>query len=131
MSFLNSVASYIQTNNLGTQGTNLFIGFLPTASTLQVVLTEYQGEVVETLRTGTQTSLKRSNMQVMVHGAKNDYSTPETRIIAIQNLLTAMPESTISGIKILRIRPIGTLNALGQNENQEFEFTANFEVIHE
>ena len=129
MTFVNSLADYIQTNNLGTKGTNLFIGFLPSSQSLQIVLTEYAGTVVETLQTGI--SLKKSNLQVMVHGEKADYATPRTRIEAIQTLFANIQDATISGIRIIRVLPLGTINALGQNENQEFEFTANFEVVHE
>lgn len=129
MTFVNSIADYIQTNSLGTKGTNLFIGFLPTASALQTVLTEYTGGTVETMRTGI--SMKKSNLQVKTHGAEGDYATPRTRIEAIQTLLVGIQDQTISGIRIVRVLPLGTVNALGQNDNQEFEFTANFEVVHE
>ena len=129
MTFVNAIADYIQTNSLGTKGTNLFIGFLPASETLQVVLTEYSGATVETLRTGI--SLKKSNLQVMVHGAKADYVTPRTRVEAIQSLLVNIQDATISGVRIIRVLPLGTINSLGQNDNQEFEFTANFEVVHE
>lgn len=129
MTFINSIADYIQTNNLGTKGTNLFIGFMPSNATLQTVLTEYAGTTVETLRNGI--ALKKSNLQVKTHGAEGDYSTPRTRIQNIQNLLVAIQDQSISGLRIIRVLPLGTINALGQNDNQEFEFTANFEVIHE
>ena len=129
MTFLNSLADYIQTNALGTKGTDLFIGFLPSSASLQTVLTEYAGSTVDTMRTPI--SLKKSSLQVMTHGARGDYVTPRTRIEAIQNLLCGIQDQTISGIRIIRVMPLGTINALGQNESQEFEFTANFEVIHE
>lgn len=129
MSFINALADYIQTNNLGTKGTNLFIGFVPSSAALQTVLTEYTGSTVETMRTGI--SMKKSNMQVKTHGVEGDYVTPRTRITAIQNLLVGIQDQTISGVRIVRVLPLGTINALGQNDSQEFEFTANFEVIHE
>jgi hypothetical protein len=129
MTFINSLADHIQANNLGTKGTSLFIGFLPSASALQTVLTEYAGDTVQTLRTGI--SLKKSNVQVMTHGAKNDYLGPRSRIEAIQTLLCNIQDQTITGVRILRVTPNGTINALGQNDNQEFEFSANFEVVHE
>lgn len=129
MTFVNAIADYIQTNSLGTKGTNLFIGFLPSSDALQVLLTEYSGATVETLRTGI--SLKKSNLQVMVHGAEADYTTPRTRVEAIQSLLVNIQDATISGVRIIRVLPLGTINSLGQNDNQEFEFTANFEVVHE
>jgi len=129
MTFVNSLADYIQTNSLGTKGSDLFIGYMPSSSTLQTVLTEYTGTIVETLRTGI--SLKKSNVQVLTHGGDGDYATPRTRIEAIQTLLCNIQDVTISGIRIIRVLPLGTINALGQNDNQEFEFSANFEVIHE
>jgi hypothetical protein len=128
MTFINALADYIQTNNLGTKGTSLFIGYLPSSASLQTVLTEYTGTTVETLRTGI--SLRKSNVQVMTHGVENDYVTPRTRIEAIQTLLCAIQDQTISGVRIIRVLPLGTINALGQNDNQEFEFSANFEVVH-
>lgn len=129
MTFVDSIADHIQTNNLGTKGTDLFIGYMPSESVLQTLLTEYAGTIVETLRTGI--SLKKSNVQVMTHGGDGDYTLPRTRIEAIQNLLCNIQDATISGIRIIRVLPLGTINALGQNDNQEFEFSANFEVVHE
>lgn len=129
MTFINALADYIQTNNLGTKGTSLFIGFLPSSASLQTVLTEYTGTTVETMRTGI--SLRKSNVQVMTHGVENDYVTPRTRIAAIQTLLCNIQDQTISGVRIIRVLPLGTINALGQSDTQEFEFSANFEVIHE
>jgi hypothetical protein len=128
MTFINAIADHIQANNLGTKGSSLFIGFLPSSATLQTVLTEYTGGTVETMRNGI--ALKKSNMQVFTHGAEADYTTPRTRIEAIQTLLCNIQDATISGVRIIRVLPLGTINALGQNENQEFEFSANFEVVH-
>lgn len=129
MSFISALADYIQTNNLGTKGTSLFIGYLPSSATLQTVLTEYTGSTVETMRTGI--SLKKSNVQVMTHGAENDYVNPRTRIEAIQTLLCNIQDQTISGVRIIRVLPLGTINSLGQSDTQEFQFSANFEVVHE
>lgn len=121
-----AVANYIEANSLGTKGQNLFIGFVPDAAGVVVGLTEYDGNIIETQ--GQALAVKQPSLQVMVSGEKFDYVNPKTRIEAIQTLLANLNDSTLSGIHFLSIRPNGTINALGQNDNQSFEFTANFEV---
>lgn len=121
-----SVANFIESNSLGTKGTNLFIGFVPDADGLVIGLSEYDGNIRETQ--GQALAVQQPSLQVMVSGDKFDYVTPKTRLEAIQTLLANLNDSTLSGVHFLSIRPNGTINALGQNDNQSFEFTANFEV---
>lgn len=126
MSWINSVADYLTSNSYGTQGTNLFIGQMPDTTTLTAVLTEYDGGVVETHAAGI--ALYQPSLQVRVRGASEDYTTPRARIIAIQTLLSGVTGNTLSGVTFLRIRPLGSIIALGQDDRLRWEFTANFEV---
>jgi hypothetical protein len=129
MAWIQSVATYLQSQNLGTQGTNLFIGVMPDTTTLTTLLTEYQGDVIETQ--GIALALQQPMLQVRVRGAKEDYVTPQTRILAIQTALANLPDQTLSGVRILTIRPAGTILSLGQDNNLRFEFSTNFEVTYE
>ena len=126
MSWITSVANYLTSNSYGTQGTNLFIGQMPDTTVLTAVLTEYDGGVVETHASGI--ALYQPSLQVRVRGAAEDYTTPRARIVAIQTLLSGVTGNTLSGVTFLRIRPLGSIIALGQDDRLRWEFTANFEV---
>jgi hypothetical protein len=55
---------------------------MPDSNSLITVLTEYSGSIIETQTAGIQ--LKQPSLQVRVRGAKEDYTTPRTRIEAIK-----------------------------------------------
>ncbi len=126
MSWITSVANYLTSNSYGTQGTNLFIGQMPDTTSLTTVLTEYDGGVIETNASGI--ALYQPSLQVRVRGATEDYTTPRARIVAIQTLLSGVTGNSLSGVTFLRIRPLGSIIALGQDDRLRWEFTANFEV---
>jgi hypothetical protein len=126
VSWITSVANYLTSNSYGTQGTNLFIGQMPDTTSLTTVLTEYDGGVIETNASGI--ALYQPSLQVRVRGATEDYTTPRARIVAIQTLLSGVTGNSLSGVTFLRIRPLGSIIALGQDDRLRWEFTANFEV---
>ena len=126
MSWITSVANYLTSNSYGTQGTNLFIGQMPDTTSLTTVLTEYDGGVIETNASGI--ALYQPSLQVRVRGATEDYTTPRARIVAVQTLLSGVTGNTLSGVTFLRIRPLGSIIALGQDDRLRWEFTASFEV---
>lgn len=129
MSWIVSIADRLQAQSLGTKGTNLFIGVLPETSSMVTVLTEFNGDIIETNQTGI--ALYQPSLQVRVRGLAEDYATPKNRIEAIQTALDAMPDATYTGVRILRVRPQGTILALGQDNNMRYEFSANFQVTYE
>ncbi len=129
MSWIIAVADYLQANNLGTKGTNLFVGERPDIDCLTTLLTEYQGNTIETFASGI--ALYQPQLQVRVAGASEDYATPRARLIAIQTLLAGVTNQTLSGIRFQRIKPSTTILSLGQDDVLAFEFSANFEVTYE
>lgn len=129
MGFIESIADRLQAQSLGTKGTNLFIGILPETNSLATVLNEYNGEIIETNKVGI--ALFQPSLQVRVRGMPEDYAAPKARIEAIQTALAALPDATYSGVRILRVKPQGTILALGQDNNLRYEFTANFQVTYE
>lgn len=129
MSWIVSIADYLQSQNLGTKGTNLFIGVLPETNSMVTVLNEFNGDIIETNKVGI--ALYQPSLQVRVRGMAEDYATPKNRIAAIQTALAALPDASYTGVRILRVRPQGTILALGQDNNMRYEFSANFQVTYE
>jgi|TARA_R110000803_G_scaffold141929_2_gene208317 hypothetical protein len=128
MTWILALANYLQSQSLGTTGTDLFIGTLPDVSGVGIVLTQYSGQVVETQASGI--AIHQPSLQVKVHGASEDYVTPLTRITAIQDAFSTITNETLSGIEFLRVKPITSIIALGQDENLVYDFTCNFEVSY-
>lgn len=129
MAWIESIANHLTANGLGTQGSTLFIGVMPDTTATTTLLTEYDGSLTETFSSGI--ALYLPSLQVRVRGGKEDYTSPHTRVLAIQTLLSAITNQTVQGTHFLRVRPTGTVIALGQDSNLRFEFTCNFEVTYD
>jgi len=129
MSWIESVASYLESQSLGTRGTSLFIGSMPDTTVLSTVLTENSGSVIETGKTGI--ALFQPQLQIRVRGVKEDFINPHTRILTIQSNLASLSDQTISGVRFLRFKPTSTVLSMGQDSNLRWEFTVNFEVTYE
>ena len=129
MTWIESVSTYLQSQSLGTEGTSLFIGMMPDTAVLTTLLTENSGEIIETNQSGI--ALYQPQLQVRVRGVKEDFTTPHARILTVQDTLAGLGDSTLSGVRILSIRPTSTVLSLGQDTNLRWEFTANFEVTYE
>lgn len=129
MTWMNSIADYLTSNNLGTQGSSLFIGSMPDTNSLTTVLIDYDGSFNDTFAAGMALSIPQ--LQVRVRGASEDYATPRSRLQAIQALLSAVSNQTINGTAFLRIRPSTTILSMGQDDRLRWEFSANFEVTYE
>jgi hypothetical protein len=126
MSWISALADHISTNSLGTQGTSLFVGTMPDTDILTTALTEYDGSVIETNASGI--ALYQPSLQIRVKGVAEDYTTPRARIVAIQTLLAAITNQTVSGVAFLRVRPTSTILSLGQDDRLRWSFSCNFEI---
>jgi hypothetical protein len=126
MSWISALADHISTNSLGTQGTSLFIGTMPDTNILTAALTEYDGSVIETQASGI--ALYQPSLQIRVKGVAEDYTTPRARIVAIQTLLAAITNQTVSGVAFLRVRPTSSILSLGQDDRLRWSFSCNFEI---
>lgn len=124
--WVEALAKHLEDNSLGTRGSSIFIGTLPDTATVVSVLTPYGGRFVETNSSGI--AIKIPQLQVRVRGAVEDYTTPSTQINAIYDLLSLISNTTVNTVKFLRVKPTGTISAMGRDENKRHEFTANFEV---
>jgi hypothetical protein len=107
----------------------LFIGQLPDNEALSSALTEYEGSFTETFAAGM--AISEPQLQVRVRGVPEDYTTPRTRIVAIQNLLNQISNTTIGGVVFLRVKPTSTILATGQDDRLRWGFSQNFAVTIE
>lgn len=125
MAAIESIADKIASGGYGTVGTSIFIGLMPDSPDAAVVLYESPGPgVIEHFGGGI--SLDHITIQVSVRGARDDYPTARNLADDIRKYLAAVTEETVSGVRILRMRPEGYVNSIGRDDEDRPLFTMNF-----
>ena len=128
MTVLESVGTYLAANGQGTVGTNLFLGRLPTSPDACVAVYEYQGAPPREVFGASALIMARPRIQVVVRGARDDYPTARDKTIAIRDLLAAITDQTLSGIRVLRLSAVGSVNPLGPDSSDRPLLSINFDA---
>ena len=126
---LESVGDYLVTNTLGTLGTNLFLGTLPESPDACVAVYENSGTPPSfTMGTGG-IVIDYPMLQIICRAGREDYPTARDKAESIRNLLASVLESTISGVHIMRIEPMGSVNPLGVDPKYRPLVSVNFRCL--
>jgi hypothetical protein len=126
---LESVGDYLVTNSQGTLGTDLFLGTLPESPDACVAVYENSGTPPSfTMGTGG-IVIDYPMLQVICRAGREDYPTARDKAESIRNLLASVLESTISGIHIMRIEPMGSVNPLGVDPKYRPLVSVNFRCL--
>jgi hypothetical protein len=126
---LESVGDYLVTNSLGTLGTDLFLGTLPESPDACVAVYENSGTPPSfTMGTGG-IVIDYPMLQVICRAGREDYPTARDKADTIRNLLASVLESTISGVHIMRIEPMGSVNPLGVDPKYRPLVSVNFRCL--
>ncbi len=121
MAFIDDIATYLQTNGIGTIGTDLFKGYLPdTESGTHIGVYDTGGPAPDV----DLTSLKNPTMQILVRS--NSYSAGKTKIEAIRNLLHGVINTTIGSTFVLFMNAQSEGGHIGRNQRGQDEFSINF-----
>jgi len=126
---LESIGDYLVTNSQGTLGTNLFLGTLPESPDVCVAVYENSGTPPSfTMGTGG-VVIDYPMLQVICRAGREDYPTARDKADSIRNLLASVLESTISGVHIMRIEPMGSVNPLGVDPKYRPLVSVNFRCL--
>ena len=126
---LESVGDYLVTNTQGTLGTDLFLGTLPESPDACVAVYENSGTPPSfTMGTGGMV-IDYPMLQIICRAGREDYPTARDKAESIRNLLASVLESTISGIHIMRIEPMGSVNPLGVDPKYRPLVSVNFRCL--
>ena len=126
---LESVGDYLVTNTLGTLGTNLFLGTLPESPDACVAVYENSGTPPSfTMGTGG-IVIDYPMLQIICRAGREDYPTARDKAESIRNLLASVLESTIIGVHIMRIEPMGSVNPLGVDPKYRPLVSVNFRCL--
>jgi hypothetical protein len=134
---LDALGTYLPTQTAGLAnaqklvlGVNLFLSRLPAeAPDACVVIQQYEGQDPTFTMGPAVSELEHPRIQVMVRGVREDYPGAYDLSIVIRNILGAVVGTTsLSGISVLRIEPLGLPNPMGPDQVERPRFTINFQA---
>jgi len=123
---LEAVGTYLQTNNKGTLGTNIFLGVLPETPDVCIGVFEYEG-LAPMFTMGTAgIEIDRPSVQLLFRASRDDYPTARDAADGARILLSSVANQTINSLKILRIEPVGSIMPMGVDKNSRPIISSNF-----
>lgn len=121
---LSEIGAYLATQNVGTVGTDIFLGLLPDQPDNCIALFEYAGSPPDLHWNG-----EYPGLQVRVRNTS--YAAARTKIGEIMTALHGLHEQTLSGTRYLLIKARGSPEILKRDANNRVELVVNFEVMKE
>ena len=128
MALLDALGARLQTDNVGTLGTTIFLGFQPATPDASVVIYEGRGNGPEmTFGTGV-LAIERPSIRAIARGARNDYPTTRTLMLAVRASLGAIRTETISGVEFLCVTPTSEIYPLRLDDKERVQIGLDFVV---
>lgn len=128
---LEALGDYLQTNSIGTLGTNLFLAKMPDSPDYCVCLYEYEGMAPMQSFGGNPYDVDMPRIQIVVRGARDDYPTARDGAKSIKDILSDITDVTISSTKVLRVASLGSTIPLGLDDKDRPRIAANFQAYVE
>lgn len=126
---LESVGDYLVTNSLGTLGTDIFLGTLPEAPDACVAIYENAGSSPSFTMGSGGIAIDYPMLQIICRAGREDYPTARDKAESIRVLLAQVLEQSISGVYVLRIEPMGSVNQLGIDPKYRPLISVNFRCL--
>ena len=121
---LTEIGAYLATQNVGTVGTDIFLGLMPDQPDNCIALFEYAGSPPDLHWPG-----EYPGLQVRVRN--KSYAAARTKIGEAMTALHGLHEQTLSGTRYLLIKARGSPEVLKRDNNNRVELFVNFEIIKE
>ena len=121
---LTEIGAYLATKNVGTVGTDIFLGLMPDQPDNCVSLFEYAGSPPDLHWAG-----EYPGLQVRVRN--KSYAAARAKIGEIAKELHGLHEQMLSGTRYLLIKARGSPEILKRDASNRVELVLNFEVMKE
>ena len=121
---LTEIGAYLATKNVGTVGTDIFLGLMPDQPDNCVSLFEYAGSPPDLHWAG-----EYPGLQVRVRN--KSYAAARAKIGEIAKELHGLHEQMLSGTRYLLIKARGSPEILKRDASNRVELVLNFEIIKE
>jgi hypothetical protein len=134
---LESVGDYLQNTSSafgahasqGTLGTNIFLGALPETPDACVAIYENAGSSPTFTMGNGGIRIDYPMLQIIARASREDYPTARDKADTIRILLASVLEQTVSGVHIMRIEPMGSVNLLGVDPKYRPLVSVNFRCL--
>ena len=121
---LKEIGAYLATQNVGTVGTDIFLGLMPDQPDNCTALFEYAGSPPDLHWNG-----EYPGLQVRVRNTS--YAAARAKIGEIAKELHGLHEQMLSGTRYLLIKARGSPEILKRDASNRVELVLNFEIIKE
>lgn len=115
------IAAWLQTQTLGTVGTDIFVGSQPAAPDACVTVIETSG-----IAPSGYVPLKKPTVQVLVRSA--DYATGKTKADAVFDALHQLANIDLGSFYVYYVLATSGMGSIGRDENQRHEWSGNFRL---
>jgi len=102
MAVLDALGTRLQSDGVGTLGTNIWLSQMQDSPDVSVVLMEQRGEVDHVFGASVASTFTHTVLAV-ARAARNDYPSARAKIEAVQASLGAIRNVTISGVSFLTV----------------------------
>ena len=121
---LTEIGAYLATQNVGTVGTDIFLGLMPDQPDNCITLFEYAGSPPDLHWNG-----EYPGLQVRVRN--KSYAAGRAKIEEVVTELHGAHELTLNGTRYLLIKARGSPEVLKRDNSNRVELFVNFEIIKE
>ncbi len=125
---LAEMADYLSTNGIGTQGTDLFYGFMPDTPNTAVALYETGGLSAAHGMAPSPGLAKAERPRLQVVARSTDYDVARLKIDAVWKLLDGLGDVVISGTRYLGVYAVSSPYPMGRDAEGRAFLTCNFDV---
>jgi len=134
---LESIGDYLQNTasafgahaSQGTLGTSIFLGTLPDTPDACVSIYENTGSSPTFTMGSGGIRIDYPMLQVVCRASREDYPTARDKAESIRVLLASVLEQSVSGVHIMRIEPMGSVNLAGVDPKYRPLITVNFRCL--
>lgn len=126
---LDELGAYMQTQGIGTLGTDLFIGQMPDSPDAAVTLYEYGGIAPTHALGGGAARFERPRVQVVARATT--YTAARSKIESVYKLLDQVAGVIMSSVRYLRIEAVQAPMFLERDANSRVVMVCNFQVHKE
>ena len=123
---LEAVGDYLDAQTTLTLGTDLFLGILPDQPDVCVAVMEDSGNAPRYGMGPGGIQIDQPSLQVYSRAARDDYPAARDRADEVRLLLAAVTDLTMSGLRVLRVEPTGSVSPLGVDEEHRPLVTVTF-----
>lgn len=127
MALLDALGTHLQTNTVGTLGTNIMLGRMPDDPDVCVTLFESSLGPVHSFGASV-SAVDRYTVRVFCRGTRMDYPGAQTKAAQVRAILGAVRNTSLSGVNILNIQSNSEPYPVRYDEDDRPIFGVDFSV---